>query len=63
MATLMTIPDVELVLSALRRLEGSRQIPSRPADIAIDEAIKDLRKALVRSGNEGIAQREEYGDE
>jgi hypothetical protein len=47
MATLMTIPDVELVLRALRRLEGSREIPSRPADIAI----------------EGIAQREEYRDE
>lgn len=46
MGQLMDIRHSEFVWSALRRLQGSRTIPSGAADIARDEAIGDLRQAV-----------------
>jgi hypothetical protein len=46
MGALMDMRRQELVWSALRRLQGSRTIPSEAADIARDEAIGDLREAV-----------------
>jgi hypothetical protein len=46
MAPLLTYVEVARLQACYRRLTGSRRIPGWAADIAVDEAIRDLEVAL-----------------